>query len=90
MLVPFGFYETFGFFDGGSKRPPYEMHQFTLPYHVGEGLCALPKESAQNKWEGTETLPYKIPLFYMCFYCFIWEYIDTNPAKWAEDKYYTD
>ena len=23
-------------------------------------------------------------------YLKIWEYIDTNPAKWTEDKYYTD
>ena len=23
-------------------------------------------------------------------YLRIWEYIDTNPAKWAEDKYYTE
>ena len=23
-------------------------------------------------------------------YLRIWEYIDTNPAKWTEDKYYTD
>ena len=20
----------------------------------------------------------------------IWEYIDTNPARWAEDRYYTE
>ena len=23
-------------------------------------------------------------------YLRIWEYIDTNPAKWAEDQYYTE
>ncbi|WP_130870328.1 transposase [Intestinimonas massiliensis (ex Afouda et al. 2020)] len=78
---------------------PNHVHMIlTLPAHNGRALRAPTVSRIVRGWKEAVTKALGTPVWQKSFYDHIirdendylriWTYLETNPAKWAEDKYY--
>ena len=79
---------------------PNHIHLIlTLPCNDGRALRAPTVSRIIRAWKETVTKTLGAPIWQKTFYDHvirdendylrIWDYIDTNPLRWAEDEYYT-
>ena len=78
---------------------PNHVHMIlTLPAHNGRAVRAPTVSRIVRAWKEAVTKALGTPIWQKSFYDHIirdendylriWTYLETNPAKWAEDKYY--
>ena len=72
--------------NGGPSRAPAPTNEM-IPHAIGTLKRFVNKEIGENIWQRGF---YEHVIRNERDYREIWDYIDGNPARWAEDQYYTD